>query len=75
MAFELIMQKCCDWPLFLAIYSWVSLSELLIRGITFSFVIFNGFKAKMTIRFHGAERGFFGGFGLFVLKEGAAQAV
>jgi len=30
--------------------------------------------AKMVIGFHGARSVFCGGFGLFVLKEGAAQA-
>lgn len=31
--------------------------------------------AKMNIGLHGTGSGFCGGFGLFVLKEGAAQAV
>lgn len=31
--------------------------------------------AKMNIGFHEAGSGFCGGFGLFVLKEAAAQAV
>lgn len=73
MRFKLIMQKCCDWPLLLSIYSRVSLWELLTWGTTFFFCSFlmrsKKSIAKMTIGFREAGSGFCGGFGLFFQRR------
>lgn len=79
MRFELIMQKCCDWPLLLSIYSRVSLWELLTWGTTFFFLFFfDAFKeinSKDDYWISWGREWFLWRFWVVFSKERAAQTV